>query len=69
MSTAAPATSHFDDSVVRSALRRALARVTPRVVVATLAVGLAMQTWSLYEAVYGGDGPVSSTYLSRFFVN
>lgn len=69
MSTAAHATARFDDSDVRAALRRAIVRVTPRVVVATFAVGLAMQTWSLYEAVYGTEGSASSSYLSLLVVN
>jgi len=69
MSVAAPAPARLGDWNVQRALRRALARVTPRVVVATFAVALALQTWFLYEAEYGTDGPASSSYLSLLIVN
>ncbi|HEX6795528.1 MAG TPA: histidine kinase [Casimicrobiaceae bacterium] len=69
MSTLAPASARFGERDVQGTLHRALARVTPRVVVATFAVALALQTWFLYEAEYGTDGSASSSYLSLLIVN
>ena len=68
-SAAAPAAGRFGDRDLQGPLRRALARVTGRVVVATFAIALAVQTWSLYEAVYGSDGSASASYLSLLVVN
>jgi histidine kinase len=44
----------------RHAAARAVERITGRVAVGTLAVALALQAWSLYEAAFGtGDAPAS----------
>lgn len=69
MSAAASVSARFGGSDAQGALRRALARITPRVVVATFAIALALQTWSLYEAAYGNDVPPSASYLSHLIVN
>lgn len=69
MNATAPASARFGDRHMQDTLHRALARVTPRVVVATFAVALALQTWFLYEAEYGTDGPASASYLSLLIVN
>jgi hypothetical protein len=54
----------------RGAVARAASRVTWRVVVATSAIALALQAWSLYDAAAGPkESFVAGIYLSSMIVN
>ncbi|HSU43308.1 MAG TPA: histidine kinase [Casimicrobiaceae bacterium] len=51
------------------AIKRALGRVTPQVVVATFAIAFALGAWSLYDAAYGAGTAPAQVYLSSIIVN
>jgi hypothetical protein len=54
----------------RTAIRKAGARVTGRVVVTTFAIAIALQVWSLYDAALAApDSVASKRYVSLMIVN
>ena len=69
MTPAAISASSVPRAHPHGVLKRALARVTPQVVVATFAIAFALEAWSLYEAVYGAGGPPAQVYLSSVIIN
>lgn len=54
----------------RDAVVRALARITWHVVVATFAIALALDAWSLYDAAHGGEPtPPAAIFATAMIVN